>query len=227
MPINHYRDLPPHLMDAWNRRPNPNPNDYIQNDGPRYWWVYDADGSEITHWECRPFPGCATLVVTTHIELRPALRGRGLGTYFHELRRRAYAAAGFRGEVCTVRNDADAQNHIVAHGGQCMGTFPSDLGGTYGLWLLPLPEAPRVLPGIPTIPLNPRPNVPAPTVDTCGQVLRYPQGEGNCTRPLGHLGAHGPNPYIGSAFRPEEFGVTPAPPPRKPKLFAHRKPNVL
>lgn len=223
MPTNHFRQLTETLLTEWtNRTPSPALTDaYMEHDGNRYWWVYGRDGNEITKWECRPFPGCATLVVTTHIELREDLRGRGLGKYFHEMRRRAYKRAGFQGEVCTVRSDSEAQNAIVAGSGQSMGTFPSDFGGTYNVWLLPLAV------------VQPPVQVPAPTVDTCGH--KQPFGAVYCERPLGHPGEHHSGP--GVLKWPNETGkVLPSTPtipltstpishPRKPKSFAYRKPN--
>lgn len=171
----------------------------MEHDGPRYWWVYGGDGREIAKWECRPFPGCATLVVTTHIELRADLRGRGLGTYFHELRRKAYMAAGFKGEVCTVRSDSEAQSHIVSHGGQRMNTFPSDQGGEYSVWLIPLTQ----------------PSVQAP-VDP--RVVNGDRGT--------YIIPPTPLPQEFIVTLPENPTVPVRVPARRTKLFAHRKVNV-
>lgn len=241
-PVNHFRNLNAAMLEEWRLR---TPNDalrnaYMEHNGNRYWWVYDASGGVITNWESRPFPGCASLVTTTQIELRENLRGRGLGTYFHEMRQRAYRRAGFVGEVCTVRADSEAQTAIVAHTGRSLGTFPSDFGGTYNVWLIPLnAQAPAVAPPTPHISqarvhetdftgyVMTR-ETPAPTVVTCGQHVRYPAGDGFCSRPLGHLGAHGPNPYIGSKFNLAEI-VAEAPDAKvvkAPKKFSHRKTNV-
>lgn len=226
MPVNHYQQLTRHMLNVWGTR-TPNDllaNSYLEHDNNRYWWVYDGQGREITKWECRPFPGCATLVVTTHIELREDLRGRGLGKYFHELRRKAYKAAGFQGEVCTVRSDSEAQVAIVSHEGKSMGTYPSDFGGTFNVWLLPLNNTQviqsRAHANDLTSYIISRP-VPV-QIDTCGQEVRYPGGLVSCTRPPGHLGAHGPNPYVA----PPTPVTQPAVSTRKPKTFSHRTPRT-
>lgn len=109
----------------------------LNNDTTRYWWVNDAQGREIIRWECRRFPGCDTLIITTKVELRTDLRGRGLGRYFRELRHRAYRRAGFVGELATVRADNAPQNRLMV-GSTCMGEFRSDFGGTYKVWLTTL-----------------------------------------------------------------------------------------
>jgi len=226
---NHYRDrLTNELQTAWHENRHPRLDGaYIEHDGARYWWVYDAQGQEITRWECRPFPGCAALVVTTSIELRENLRGQGLGKYFHELRRRAYKAAGFQGEVCTVRSDSEAQNAIVTHEGQKMGSFPSDFGGTFNVWLLPLTTAPQTV----QVPVT-------ATVDTCGNRRPYTNDQ-FCNRPLGHVGQHDyeftvtlpANPTIpvrvgvqARVHTDDYTGYVMGRPP-KPKKFAHRMPR--
>lgn len=227
MPVNHYQQLTRHMLNVWGTR-TPNDllaNSYLEHDGHRYWWIYDANGNEITKWECRPFPGCATLVVTTHIELREDMRGRGLGKYFHKIRQDAYRMAGFQGEVCTVRSDSDAQTAIVAGSGTCMGTYPSDFGGTFNVWLLPLNTVPqsRTHDEDLTSYIMSRP-VPV-QVDTCG--AQEWNGTRLCNRPPGHYMDH----QSGGATWPNMQDPPPAPqefhnilpPRRKPKTFSHRK----
>jgi hypothetical protein len=236
MPVNHYRLLTTQMLRAWDTRTPEGNGWYIEHDGDRYWWVYDASGAEVTRWECRPFPGCATLVVTTQIELRHDLRGRGLGKYFHELRRKAYKAAGFQGEVCTVRSDSEAQQAIVVREGTKMGTYPSDFGGTFDVWLLPLNQAPVAV-------RAPTPRVPAPTVDTCGREHGGLMGI-FCNRPLGHRDQHEygglawanpampaplvetPRVVIQSRVHMDDLPVAP-PVERKVKVFSHRKPKSV
>jgi hypothetical protein len=136
------------------------PNQHIESDGSRFWWVRDNDGREIIQWECRNFPGCATLIITTKVELRADLRGRGLGKLYRQLRHRAYKRAGFQGEIATVRTDNAPQIRLMQDmGGVVMGEFPSDYGGTYKLWLTKLPELvtvqPVPRPAAPTLPMPP------------------------------------------------------------------------
>lgn len=117
----------------------------LAHDGTRYWWIVDRTGQDIINWECRPFPGCASLVVTTQVVLRDDLRGRGLGRFFREFRHKAYKRAGFVGEIATVRTDNPAQNRLMqTMGATKMGEFPSDFGGSYALWLTKLAEATNV-----------------------------------------------------------------------------------
>lgn len=244
--VNHFNTLATAMKEEFARRPPNNSMSYMEHDGNRYWWVYDVNGGEVTKWECRPFPGCASLVVTTQIELRQDLRGRGLGTYFHELRRRAYKRAGFVGEVCTVRSDSEAQTAIVAHQGRSMGVFPSDFGGTYNVWLIPLNVVPavdiRAVNGDRGTYVMTR-ETPAPTVDLCGNRRPYTNTD-YCERPLGHPLEHRkgaatwPNfdtraftrPTIETTPPPTEFRVTlpenPTLPVRVPVKFSHRKSNV-
>ncbi len=196
---NYYRDrLVNALLNQWNIRAANNSlgGARFEHDGARYWWVYAPDGRIITNWECRPFPGNASLVVTTAIELRQDLRGQGLGKYFHELRRRAYKAAGFHGEVCTVRSDSEAQTSIVVGSGAvCMATLPSDFGGTFNVWMLPLNTTNTyTLPPLPERPLTPPPVIVPPAHN---MIVRTPD-----------------RPLLSSR----------ATPPR-PKLFAHRTPR--
>lgn len=134
--MSHYNQLIEAFKYEWANRPA-NPlleRCEIINDTPRYWWVDDHTGRQIIQWECRRFPGCDTLIITTKVELRDDLRGRGLGRYFRELRHRAYKRAGFVGELATVRADNAAQNRLMV-GSVPMGEFRSDFGGTYKLWL--------------------------------------------------------------------------------------------
>ena len=108
----------------------------LYNDGSKHWWIETPEGANLITWECRPFPGCASLVVTTKVVLREENRGQGLGRFFRELRHKGYARAGFRGEIATVRTDNAPQNKLMqTMGATKMGEFPSDFGGTYALWL--------------------------------------------------------------------------------------------
>lgn len=141
---NHFQQLQNDFRAEWAGRPQ---HAYLEGanleyDGARFFWVYDAHGDEIIRWECRNFPGCASLIITTKVELRQNLRGQGLGRYFRELRHRAYKRAGFVGEIATVRTDNDPQNRLmVTMGATKMGEFPSDFGGAYALWLTKLQPA--------------------------------------------------------------------------------------
>lgn len=190
---NHFQQLLGAFQHEWNARPQ-NPvleGANLEHDGTRFWWIDDSEGTEIIKWECRNFPGCASLVITTKVELREGLRGRGLGRYFRDLRHRAYKRAGFVGEIATVRSDNAAQNRLMeTMNAVRMGTFPSDFGGTYVLWLTNLPQ---VQPA--QQPTNPQPAQPTPVR----------------------------NPHTGPEFDAFMAQLTPKPPVRRKKTFAHRK----
>lgn len=108
----------------------------LNNDGNRYFWVTDNQGREVAKWECRPFPNCAALVVTTQFVVHEEMRNQGVGRALRDLQLRAYRAAGFTGEIATVRSDNTAQAAMmVAMGYRKMETFGSPYGGTVDLWL--------------------------------------------------------------------------------------------
>lgn len=238
---NYYRDRLPNAMCQQALTHPLLTGAYLEHNGSRYWYVYDRTGGVITNWECRPFPGNNALVVTTQIELRQDLRGRGLGKFFHELRRSAYRAAGFKGELCTVRSDSEAQTAIVAgSGANCVATLPSDFGGTFNVWMLPLNQ-PAVHTGLMGDRAVVRDLQPAPNVDTCG--ARRPNSTATfCDNALGHSGNHQnheiglswvnenrlyENPYTAYTNTPPAT-VLPVQVPnlRRPKKFAHRVPSV-
>lgn len=173
---------------------------FMERDGNRYWWVYDANGNEIIRWECRPFPGCCTLVITTKVELRDDLRGLGLGRFFRELRHKAYARAGFTGELATVRSDNDRQNALmVSMGATPMGEFRSDFGGTFKLWCTRL------------VPLQAQPETPMPQRDAA-YTPRPP-------RWVGEALPDAEEPVVA----PAAPAPAPTPPGRRVKSFAHRR----
>lgn len=143
------------------------PNCTLQHEGTKYWWIEGADGLDIINWECRNFPGCASLIVTTKVVLREDLRGRGLGRFFREFRHKAYSRAGFAGEIATVRTDNPAQNRLMQTMGAIkMGEFPSDFGGAYALWLTKLP---------PTNTVQATPPLPMPRLANPQQAIRAEQ----------------------------------------------------
>lgn len=251
MPANHFNTLATHMLAEWSTRTVLQDGSYIEHDGNRYWFVYGPDGRQIASWECRPFPGCASLIVTSKLEIREDMRGQGLGKFFREMQHKAYKRAGFAGEISTIRTDNTAMNAIAS--GVPMGEFVSDFGGSYKLWLTtfaaPLaPHAPDQQP----IMVNGRPavlhlepmvltpamlhrevmerTVPAPVVDTCGSRMRY-TNDTFCDRPLGHPGNHSatgrewlrdPPSYQSGLI--EGQTVTPAPEPEPPtKKYSHWK----
>ena len=139
--MNHFNQLFDAFQTEWAaaRHPALPTQCTLAHDGTRYWWIVDRTGQDIINWECRPFPGCASLVVTTQVVLRDNLRGQGLGRFFREFRHKAYKRAGFVGEIATVRTDNPAQNRLMqTMGATKMGEFPSDFGGSYALWLTKL-----------------------------------------------------------------------------------------
>lgn len=139
----HFQQLTNALITTWGER-EAHPlleGSYLSHDTERYWHVDGPDGREIVRWECRRFPGCNSLIVTTQMEIREDLRGQGLGKYLRKLQHTAYKRAGFVGEINTVRADNEAQNNIMRD--MCcisMGAFPSDHGGQYRLWLTKLAD---------------------------------------------------------------------------------------
>lgn len=219
---NHLDQLPAAFAAEWAAQ-TILPGATLEHDGTRFWWVEDETGMEVIRWECRNFPGCATLLVTTKVELREDLRGRGLGRLFRSLRHRAYKRAGFAGEIATVRSDNPAQNRLMeTMNAVRMGTFPSEYGGTYCLWLTTL-QAParQPVPAAPPLPMPP---------------LANPQRAEAAEQRYQAFAA--PNPHIGSDFNAfmvsEEVGAAEAayqaplraptitPPGRRKKTFAHR-----
>lgn len=139
--MSHFNQLPAAFKAEWAnaRHPALPERCTLEHDGTKFWWIQAPDGIDIINWECRSFPGCASLIVTTKVVLRENLRGRGLGRFFRELRHKAYARAGFVGEIATVRTDNPAQNRLMqTMGATKMGEFPSDFGGSYVLWLTKL-----------------------------------------------------------------------------------------
>jgi hypothetical protein len=192
---NHFQQLLGAFQHEWNSRAHypALENAYLEHDGTRYWWIYDASGNEIIKWECRNFPGCASLVITTKVELRENMRGQGFGRYFREMRHRAYKRAGFVGEIATVRSDNAAQNRLMeTMNGVRMGTFPSDFGGTYVLWLTSLQQ--------------PAPRNPHIGSDFNAFMVSEEAGAAEAA-------------YQAPLTAPV---ITPAPVRRKPKTFAHR-----
>jgi hypothetical protein len=136
--VSHYNQLRAAFNEEWRlaTKPPALTRAELYDDNTRFWICEDTDGRNIINWECRKFPGCDTLIITTKVELREDLRGMGLGRFFRELRHRAYRRAGFVGELATVRTDNARQNALMASmGGVAMGEFRSDFGGTYKLWL--------------------------------------------------------------------------------------------
>lgn len=188
----------------------------LEHDDTRYWFVYDPAGDEVARWECRRFPGCNSLIVTTVMEVREDLRGQGIGKFLRDFQHKAYKRAGFVGEINTVRKDNDAQNNIMRDMGCIsMGAFPSDFGGEFRLWLTKLAdglEPVNVPVGMSTNPAFveaarrareelaeirnvPGPSfmerhAPAPIIDTCGAGSGSPFFEVFCERPLGHRDEH-------------------------------------
>lgn len=204
---NHFQQLQNAFRAEWAGRPQ---HAYLEGanleyDGARFFWVYDAHGDEIIRWECRNFPGCASLIITTKVELRQNLRGQGLGRYFRELRHRAYKRAGFVGEIATVRTDNDPQNRLmVTMGATKMGEFPSDFGGAYALWLTKLSQTqPEARPVI-TMTAPPPPRAPIPAAPP----LPMPP----------------PADPVAAQAAEERYQAFVAPPHhRKVKVFAHRR----
>jgi hypothetical protein len=201
--MSHYNQLSRAFDAEWQASVvHAHPGVYMEHDGNRHHTVYHSDGTVMMTWESRPVPGCATLVITTHVELAEQFRGRRLGRFFREFRHRAYKRAGFQGELATVRADNERQNHLMrTMGGVPMGEFPSDYGGTYRLWLTKLPA----------------------TVTVTGLT-----GEVAQVRSLRWVGEDLPDattpPPIPETPRPEAPPqVERAVPGRRPKSFAHRK----
>lgn len=197
----HFNTLSGYMMDEWTRRTlDANvpqvllDGAYMEHDGNRYWFVYDRNGEQIVSWECRPFPGCASLIVSSKLEIREDLRGQGLGKYFRQMQHNVYKRAGFAGEIATIRSDNGAMNAIAS--GVPMGTFASDFGGSYRLWLTTFVTPPVQVQPIPApVMVNPVMDMdltyvlPAPVVDLCDNI-NWNTG-GFCDRPLGHQGGHG------------------------------------
>lgn len=99
-----------------------------------YWRVYVGD-ENVSWWRSRYFPGCQSFVLTTDVVVLEHLRGQGIGRFLRRLRERAYGAAGFCGELCTVRDDNEPQIKIMSKFAEKVDTFPSDAGGTFSLYL--------------------------------------------------------------------------------------------
>jgi hypothetical protein len=99
-----------------------------------YWRVYLGD-ENISWWRSRYFPGCQSFVITTDVVVVESMRGKGVGRFLRRLRERAYGAAGFAAELCTVRDDNEPQIKIMNKFAENVESFPSDSGGTFSLYL--------------------------------------------------------------------------------------------
>lgn len=63
------------------------------------------------------FPQCASLAITTRVQLAAALRRRGFVHKMRAVRLAALKAAGFRSELVTVRDDNPAEIRVLLRSG--------------------------------------------------------------------------------------------------------------
>lgn len=93
----------------------------------------------VSSWSCSRFAGCDLVVITSHVLVREDLRGKGIGTFLRRLRERAYRRAGFRRELCTVRNDNNAQLGVMKKmNAKPITEMLSDLGGNVSIYMTEL-----------------------------------------------------------------------------------------
>lgn len=134
--MNHFPKLEHTMVAEWGRaakKPVAIASGRLEHEGD-YWRVYVGD-ENVSWWRSRYFPGCQSLVITTDVVVVEHMRGQGVGRYLRRLRERAYGAAGFVAELCTVRDDNEPQIKIMSNIADQIESFPSDAGGTFSLYL--------------------------------------------------------------------------------------------
>lgn len=134
--MNHFPKLEHTMVAEWDRavkKPDPISAGHLVHEGD-YWRVYVGDDN-VSWWRSRYFPGCQSFVITTDVVVIDELRGQGIGRFLRRLRERAYGAAGFAAELCTVRDDNEPQIKIMERHAEQVDTFPSDTGGSFSLYL--------------------------------------------------------------------------------------------
>lgn len=150
---NHIRKFYHAVVSEWasSNRPIPLNNCTLMEVGGGHWSIAETKptgrrAQDLARFRTEALPGCSTVVVTSGVWLAKQHRGQGLGKFLRDLRERAYRAAGFHTELCTVRTDNEAQNAIMARRGRVVAEYPSDHGGLVRMWLTDLRDALLVIP---------------------------------------------------------------------------------
>lgn len=217
---NYFQALPRAFQNEWPSIAHPEWR--LNNDGNRYFWVTDNQGREVAKWECRPFPNCAALVVTTQFVVHEEMRNQGIGRALRDLQLRAYKAAGFTGEIATVRSDNAAQvTMMLGMGYRKMETFGSPYGGTVDLWLKRFDAAQPVPVAAPlTRPPTPwyyaAPPVPAPVV------IAPPPARPDAHMWRGYVAPPEPEVVAGHSLEDHTNGCTERCPAEK-TIYSHQK----
>lgn len=66
----------------------------------------------IAQWTTTQFPNCRAIAVTTSFAVDASKRGQGIGRTVARLRAQAYALAGFKLDLATVRHDNKPMKHL-------------------------------------------------------------------------------------------------------------------
>lgn len=104
-----------------------------------YFSVYTSADSKtgrlIGAFSLQSFPACTSIVISVGCFVAEEFKGMGYGKALNKLRVKAMSLAGFERILATVRDDNEAEKHILmVNGWTRLTTFNSNIGRTVSMW---------------------------------------------------------------------------------------------